>query len=469
MSYMNIPKTYLLISMIFLSIGLSAQIPSYLPTNGLLGWWPFDGNANDESGNGNNGNVDGATLATDRFGNTNKAYSFDGVTNNITCPNFTINSTAVTVSFWFNTNDIQRNQRMVEHDWEGFGSFSTSISPIPVVPGYPLGDIHDETNANYSLQASDPVVNNTWYHYVLSFDGLSHKLYINGILIAQELPVVLKTASRNLTFAGDPGYPFFGKIDDIGIWNRALTEREVFEVFNNCHVAIISHPTVKTANLAESAIFTLVSSDTTDTYQWQSNPLDFGWQNVIDNSQFVGRTADTLKVNNVSLSNHQQQFRVIASSGSCSDTSNVAILIITDTCIVTVVDTNFVTITDTTFITVTDTIHFTVTDTNRITVTDTLLIDILITEIEPPDSQNTLKIFPNPAHTQITIDNGNFLLMNGYFIKIYNGIGQTIFDQQINSQQFNIDLSTWGGAGLYFVHIVDDQQNIVDIRKIVLQ
>ena len=60
-----------------------AQIPSYVPTNGLVGWWPFNGNANDESGNGNHGTVNGATLAADRFGNAGKAYSFDGVDDNI--------------------------------------------------------------------------------------------------------------------------------------------------------------------------------------------------------------------------------------------------------------------------------------------------------------------------------------------------------------------------------------------------
>ena len=58
---------------------LVAQVPSYVPTNGLVGYWPFNGNANDVSGNGNNGTVNGATLTTDRFGNANSAYSFDGV------------------------------------------------------------------------------------------------------------------------------------------------------------------------------------------------------------------------------------------------------------------------------------------------------------------------------------------------------------------------------------------------------
>ena len=59
------------------TLGFS-QAPSYVPANGLVGWWPFNGNANDESGNGNNGTVSGATLTADRNGVANQAYSFDG-------------------------------------------------------------------------------------------------------------------------------------------------------------------------------------------------------------------------------------------------------------------------------------------------------------------------------------------------------------------------------------------------------
>ncbi len=60
-------------------ISIAQNLPSYLPANGLVGWWPFNGNANDESGNGNNGTVNGPVLNQDRFGNPDKAYSFDGV------------------------------------------------------------------------------------------------------------------------------------------------------------------------------------------------------------------------------------------------------------------------------------------------------------------------------------------------------------------------------------------------------
>ena len=65
----------------------NAQVPSYVPTDGLVGYWPFNGNANDETGNGNNGTVNGATLIKDRFGNDNSAYEFDGINNSITVTN----------------------------------------------------------------------------------------------------------------------------------------------------------------------------------------------------------------------------------------------------------------------------------------------------------------------------------------------------------------------------------------------
>ncbi|MGK5093982.1 hypothetical protein WDW89_18465 [Deltaproteobacteria bacterium TL4] len=59
---------------------------SSIPTNGLVAYYPFNGNANDESGNWNNGTVNGATLTTDRHGNANKAYSFDGADDYINIP-----------------------------------------------------------------------------------------------------------------------------------------------------------------------------------------------------------------------------------------------------------------------------------------------------------------------------------------------------------------------------------------------
>ena len=83
-TFFNQPKNQsvkiriLMIALLFAVTNAFAQVPSYVPTNGLVGWWPFNGNANDESGNGNNGTVNGATLTSDRNGNSNSAYYFSG-------------------------------------------------------------------------------------------------------------------------------------------------------------------------------------------------------------------------------------------------------------------------------------------------------------------------------------------------------------------------------------------------------
>ena len=78
-------------------------------------------------------------------------------------------------------------------------------------------------------------------------------------------------------------------------------------------------------------------------------------------------------------------------------------------------------------------------------------------------------INPNPANNHITIDFGNFASMNGYNLKITNSIGQTVYTTPINQQSSYIDLSTWGGNGIYFVQIIDTQNNTIENRKIVLQ
>jgi hypothetical protein len=105
----------------------------------------------------------------------------------------------------------------------------------------------------------------------------------------------------------------------------------------------------------------------------------------------------------------------------------------------------------------------------NISVTDTLIINTTVSSVTPPNNINTIKVFPNPASTHITIDYGNFALASGYQLRIVNSLSQSVFQTNINQQSDYLDLSTWGGNGMYFVHIIDPLGNIVDIRKIVLQ
>jgi len=105
-----------------------------------------------------------------------------------------------------------------------------------------------------------------------------------------------------------------------------------------------------------------------------------------------------------------------------------------------------------------------------ITVTDTLIINANLTGYTPITYQNTIKIYPNPSNDLITIDFGsNYSTMSGYTLKITNSLGQIVYTTPINTQQTSVDLNTWSGNGIYFVHLIDGAGNTIDIRKIVLQ
>jgi hypothetical protein len=110
-------KKKILLLMAVATLGFTAatmaQVPNYVPTNGLVGYWPFNGNANDESGNGNNGTVNGATLTTDRNGLLNSSYQFSG-NQKITVPHSNslafLGPAKMSVSYWFKADAYSSSQ-----------------------------------------------------------------------------------------------------------------------------------------------------------------------------------------------------------------------------------------------------------------------------------------------------------------------------------------------------------------------
>lgn len=108
----------------------------------------------------------------------------------------------------------------------------------------------------------------------------------------------------------------------------------------------------------------------------------------------------------------------------------------------------------------------TIYDTIRVTVTDTLRINTVLTNINPV-KETTIKVYPNPTNSNITISCENTLL-DGYSITILNTVGQVVYSSPINQPKTTINLSSWTGKGIYFLHLLNKNQTI-DIRKIVLQ
>jgi hypothetical protein len=117
----------------------------------------------------------------------------------------------------------------------------------------------------------------------------------------------------------------------------------------------------------------------------------------------------------------------------------------------------------------TDTVWFDSKNIRNVSVTDTLLINITVSNINPPNNKNIIKVYPNPTNNQITIDNGDLSKMNGYSIKIINSIGQQLYQGLITQQQNTIDITQWGGTGIYYLQVIDSNGNIIEIKKIILQ
>ena len=135
---------------------MNAQIPM----DNLVGHWPFNGNANDESGNNNDGIVNGATLSIDRFGNESSAYHFDGRGDNISIPDFNVEFDEMTLSFWFNTSDINLNQRILSHNWPT-GAFSTHVHPLAGVNGH-IGAVVIDNIQTHVWDSNTVIKSNRW-------------------------------------------------------------------------------------------------------------------------------------------------------------------------------------------------------------------------------------------------------------------------------------------------------------------
>ena len=238
----------LVIGLIMTTQIIYSQVPSHVPTNGLLSYWPFNGNANDQSGNNYNGIVNGATLTNDRF-NNNSAFLFNG-TNTITIPhNSVFNSYPLTISAWVKTDASFTSgngdiiSKYISGSWNGWelnleiiNSSSSRIIPAylrssspcnGIIEGY--GICNNPTGMNYV----GSINNGNWQHLVFKIDANGGVLYVNGQQVSSQTWIGTPgscTAPTQITI----GSTFKGKIDDVGIWNRALTSTEIQQLYTAC-------------------------------------------------------------------------------------------------------------------------------------------------------------------------------------------------------------------------------------------
>jgi hypothetical protein len=182
----------------------------------------------DSSGNNrtltNNGNV---LFASGKIGN---AAVFDG--SNHLDTNFSVNdNSAFTISCWSDCDSIQGGNNAI------FGSFTTG-DEIAILFGYSDGNSYASLNTadnGYVQLSGPPIISQEWMHLTLSYNGSKAKMYVDGVLYSEAdcSGVVNAEPSIRIGADGNGGSNFIGKVDAAGIWNRALTEAEVAELYNS--------------------------------------------------------------------------------------------------------------------------------------------------------------------------------------------------------------------------------------------
>ena len=187
-----------------------------VPTEGLVAFYPFNGNANDESGNDNHGNVVGPLLIPDRFGHENRAYSFDGRDDLIS-----INHRAIpppfTVSAWIRKKGSKSAQRfLVDAD------FDLKIEQWQ--NSHKIGYTR-RRRVDYAFNYVLPL--NTWKLVTWVFDNEA-KLYVDGIHVATNSSL---TSCPLGTIGTSEPNALLCDVDDVLVYSRALTEDEIQSLY----------------------------------------------------------------------------------------------------------------------------------------------------------------------------------------------------------------------------------------------
>jgi hypothetical protein len=565
--------------LLLISVSANAQVPSYVPTDSLKGWWAFNGNANDASGNGNNGVVNGATLDVDRFGINNSAYNFNNNSIKINYSN-SFTSQIGTISAWIFIDSLPTlNDAQDVIFGKGWGYPQLLLRNNGKIY---LSIMSGQSTATV-IESNSILVPGNWFHIVGFYSNNNFKLYINGVLDKSITPQPLPTYysfcnseywiggfnHQNSCIPNENVQNFSGKIDDIGFWNRGLTQQEITSLYTQNHVAQIpiyvptnglvgywpfngnandasgngNNGTVNGATLStdrfgiNSAAY---SFNGTSNYievqhnssQLLSNKVSFSlWIFPLDYSTFNNQTRAPLGKRRTSTTSGIG-FETVDGVGSCcgpqfylnNNTSSGGLdyessislpnnswthLVGTYDGVVLKLYQNSVLLG-----TASGTINLSTTIQNlffgregsntpqnyfkgiiddigfwnraltqqevtnlyngnicfeTVRVTDTLVINVNRTGYNPITYSNTIKVYPNPANNKITIDNGDIQKMNGYSIKIINSLGQQVYQGAITQQIVSIDITQWAGNGMYYLQLTDNNGNIVDVKKIVLQ
>ena len=425
-----------LIGMIVTTKSLSQNLPNYVPKNGLVGYWPFNGNINDESGNGNNGILTSGSYDDNRdkinnsavklFSNNDFVYGKGNKMNN---PNFTI-------SAWIYINSL---------NYTTLNIFKYDGGNVELVNGYRLFANLDGSEVGLQFYNNSERITlaktisklNQWVNLIAVKNGPKAELYVNGILVEDTIfsneQISFKDDRFQIGSSGNENNGELGNrlIDDIALWNRSLSQNEIKSIFLDCQKQTATTTSLDKIILTNSGKFSMNVIPVGGTLHGTS---------VINNQ--IDPSKSKLGRNNIDY--------FFKNDSGCDDSTRFTYV---------VYDTLGLTCTKTTY----DTII------TKTTVTDTLKIKVGITTGLYVNQVNLIRIFPNPTASDLVIDFGNQEMIKGYSLTITDLNGKQVHKESIQTQKSIVKLSSLGGKGLYFVNIIDVNSKVLVVKQIILE
>ena len=435
------------------TVALLISLATYgqIPTNGLVGHYPFDGNANDLSTNAINGLIEpGVIDAADKNFNSKKALYFPNKTGNGDGSGVLLNNNAIynfsssfSINLWFKYDggtNIYDYQFLVGKGRDVQNSYGMSFIPSTKLFRF----FHVKSTGNYySAEVSLPGLNMSDWHNiagVLDVNQNTISLFIDNNLVAAKTFSGMNVSLTNTNpvsigyHEGDGyyDYPFNGFIDNVLFYDRALTPCEISSIYNSngINIPCIAKPKIQfTDNQLK-----VVNSITGVSYQWS-----------LDNNTLPGENSAIV---NGSL--QSGEYKVAVTSPQCQAVSDPAQILILD--VVTVTNTPVVTVTNNSVVTVTNNCIVTVTNNIIVTVTSINIVKIyecpIITNEDKKLENNYLNIYPNPVSGFISVNSPQKSIGK---IELYSIDGKILL---ITSQLNKIDISIFP-AGFYMLLAYD--------------
>lgn len=410
---------YTLIALLFTAAASSAQTPSWLPTDGLVAWYPFNGNAVDESNNTNNGNALGPTLVPDRTGNANSAYDFNGVDNYIEVPDHSsLRVRRITVTAWVNADYGQPMQILYKGDYNTGAGEAYSLD-MTLRFSFKYNSNCQAGSSWVTTPYNTPVSSGSWVFLASTYDGSVVRNYVNGTQVSvSPAGGLIDTCVGSGLRIGYQNSPipnaFKGQIDDIAIYNRALSECELKHIFQQIPQPITAHPQNQNVNSGQSALFGIDATGTSNTYQWEVNTGSGGFVGVSDGGIYTGATTDTLRISSTSGAMSGYVYRCVVYANGCVYPSNNAALTV-----------------------------------NTVSVNEA-------------KKERLYAVFPNPVHTTITIQAP--ALLKGKAYTIADPLGRTLLQGILQGAATPVDLSALP-IGVYLLRIADGGAAMKVIKK----